>query len=213
MRRLLLAAAAGVLLAAPLAAQSTRLTVLLPPEGRRAREAPYVQSTGVLGDPRVRELLVSGFPARLRFRLELWSRRGWFDNVAARVDWDVIVRFSPLDRSYTAVRLVGDRVTPLGTFARLDGMEEALAAPFRPPISLPRGRGRYYYAAVLDIQMISASDLDEVERWLRGELRPAVQGRRNAGTALGRGVGTLLTRLLGGADLRVQGRTGVFRPE
>jgi len=35
---------------------------------------------------------------------------------------------------------------------------------------------------------MSLSDLDEVERWLRGELRPAVRGQRNPGTAIGRGL-------------------------
>lgn len=209
----MLAAAASVLFALPLAAQSTRLNVLLPAPALRAREAPYVQSVGVLADARARELLQSGFPARLRFRLELWARRGWFDRVASSTEWDVIVRFSPLDASYTAARLVGDRVTPLGTFRRIEDVEEALAAPFQPPLSAPRGRGRYYYTASLDVQILSASDLDEVERWLRGELRPAVRGERNPGTALGRGVGTLMTRLLGGASRRYEGRTGTFRPE
>jgi len=55
------------------------------------------------------------------------------------------------------------------------------------------------------------SDLDEVERWLSGELRPAVRGKRNPGTALGRGLSTLATRLLGGEKRRYEQRTETFR--
>jgi len=59
--------------------------------------------------------------------------------------------------------------------------------------------------------VISMSDLDELERWLRGELRPAVRGKRNPGTALGRGISTLATRLLGGEKRRYEQRTETFR--
>ena len=74
---------------------------------------------------------------------------------------------------------------------------------------MPARRGRYYYSVGLDVETLSMSDLDEVERWLRGELRPAVRGQRNPGTALTRGLRTLFVRLLGGEKRRydVQSRT------
>jgi len=37
-----------------------------------------------------------------------------------------------------------------------------------------------------------------VERWLRGEVRPALRGDRNPGTALTRTVRSFFVRLLGG---------------
>ena len=60
--------------------------------------------------------------------------------------------------------------------------------------------------------MLSVNDLDELERWLRGELRPAVRGDRNPGTALERGARTLLVRVLGGERRRYAARTGKFVP-
>jgi hypothetical protein len=50
-----------------------------------------------------------------------------------------------------------------------------------------------------------------VERWLRGELRPAVRGEKNPGTALTRGVRTLVVRLLGGEKRHYEARSGTFR--
>jgi hypothetical protein len=58
---------------------------------------------------------------------------------------------------------------------------------------------------------MSMSDLDELEGWLRGELRPAVRGKKNPGTALGRGITKLATRLLGGEKRRYEQRTETFR--
>jgi hypothetical protein len=51
-----------------------------------------------------------------------------------------------------------------------------------------------------------------VERWLRGELKPAVRGQRNPGTAVGRGMRTLLARVLGGEMRRLEARSATFRP-
>ena len=65
---------------------------------------------------------------------------------------------------------------------------------------------------MVDVETLSLNDLDEVERWLRGELRPAVRGRRNPGTALGRGLRTLAVRLLGSESRHYEARTGTFRP-
>ena len=54
---------------------------------------------------------------------------------------------------------------------------------------------------------VELSDLDEVQRWLRGEARPAVQGRRSPGTALTRGLRTLVSRMLGGEVRRLEAKT------
>jgi len=63
----------------------------------------------------------------------------------------------------------------------------------------------------LEVEVLSMSDLDEIDRWLRGELRPAVRGKRNPGTALGRGLSRLATRLLGGENRRYEQRSPMFR--
>jgi len=201
-----------VLAAAPLAAQrDARLEVTLPTVASGDALVPSVGARNVLEDQSLRDLLHSGFPARLHYRLELWSATGLFDNLERRAEWDVIVRYNPLERRYAATRIENDRATALGSYGTLAAIEEALASPFRPAFAPPTRRGRYYYVVALDVEMLSVNDLDEVERWLRGELSPAVRGERSPGTALGRGARTLVTRLLGGEQRHYEARTGVFR--
>jgi hypothetical protein len=77
----------------------------------------------------------------------------------------------------------------------------------------PRGRRRVYYALALDVEMLSVNDLDEVERWLRGELRPAVRGQRNPGTALTRGLRALVVGLLGRENRHYEVRSRTFVPQ
>ena len=85
-------------------------------------------------------------------------------------------------------------------------------APFPAPIQLPKKGKKTYYNLVLDVESLSLTELDEVERWLRGELKPAVRGKKNPGTAVGRGVRTVMVRLLGGEKRRYEARSGTFRP-
>lgn len=216
MLRTRLLVVAAWLAAAPLGAQrDPRIEVTLPPAGALGTEAPSVRCLNIFADNRLRELLEHGFPARLHQRLELWSASGWFNDLKQRTEWDLIVRFNPLDRQYTVVRFVGDDEpgTLLGTFKQLSELEDALARPFQPPLRPPTRHERYYYNASLDVDMLSVNDLDEVQRWLRGEFRPAVRGERNPGTALGRGVQELVVKLLGGAQRHYESRTSKFTPE
>ena len=122
------------------------------------------------------------------------------------------MRHDPLDNTYRVARFAGDRVAQLGRYAEFHDAEAAVERMFRAPIA-PRRRGRsYYYAASLDVETLSLSDLDEVERWLKGELRPAVRGQRNPGTAITRGMRTLVVRLLGGETQRYELRSPTFAP-
>ena len=213
MRLALLLAVGYTVATAPLLAQrDARLEIALPGDGARGQQAPVIRSTGVLFDRRMRDLLNHGFPARLHYRLELWSASGLFDDLRSQVEWDVIVRYNPLERLYSATRIEGERATPLGTFDQLRQVEDAVTAPFQPAIRPPTRRQKYYYNVVLDVEMLSVNDLDEVERWLRGELRPAVRGEKSPGTAITRGARILVTRLLGGEQRHYEARSRVFRP-
>ena len=78
----------------PLAANS-------PPAGATVRSAR------LLGDRQMRELLTNGFPAALRFRLELWRAGGLFDDIEASTEWEVLVRYEPYSQQYSVVRLLG----------------------------------------------------------------------------------------------------------
>ena len=200
------------LTAGPLAAQSgPRVELTLPAPSALTVDGPVVRAIEMLSSPRLRDLLRNGFPTRLHYRVDLWSTGGWFNDLKRGVEWDVVVRYDPLDKRFRVARIVGDRVTVLGSFDQIGAAEESIERPFEAPIVAP-ARGRYYYNAVVEVQTLSLSDLDEVERWLRGEARPAVRGQRNPGTAVARGLRTLFVRLLGGDTRAYEVRSSTFRP-
>lgn len=205
--------AAGVFaLAAPLGAQKVRLEVLLPPQNVWADEPPSVSSAGLLADASMRDLLANGFPARLHYRLERWTSGRWFDDLKAAFEWDVILRYDVLGKKYQVVRVVNNKAESLGEYVAVDEAENAAESPYKVAVQLPKKGQRGYYNLLLDVETLSLSDLDEVQRWLKGELKPAVSGKKNPGTALGRGVRTLVVRLLGGEKRHYEARSGTFKP-
>jgi len=213
MRTPSLVIACSLALAAPLHAQArVRLEVLPPAQNAWTDDAPSVSSAGLLSDGSMRDLLAHGFPARLHYRLERWASGRWFDDLKAAFEWDVILKYDVLGKKYQVVRVVNKKAESLGEFATVDSAENSAEGPYKTTISLPKKGQRGYYNLLLDVETLSLSDLDEVERWLRGELKPAVSGKKNPGTALGRGIRTLVVRLLGGEKRHYEARTGTFRP-
>jgi hypothetical protein len=177
-----------------------------------------VRASRLLGDRKMRELLVNGFPAALRYRLELWRAGGLFDDLERSTQWEVLVRYDPYMKQYSVVRLQGIKESTnrketeiLGGLPTLEAAESVLNEPF--PVALKPGRAgaRYYYNVVLDVETLSVSDLDELQRWLNGEFQPAVRGKRAPLSALRRGFGTLLSRVLGGEKSHYEARSGPFR--
>jgi hypothetical protein len=211
-RALLIVALSALPFARGAAQGPTRVEVSLTTAVGGQRGAPLVRSMNVFADRDIREMLHSGFPARLHYRLELWGAAGFFDDLKRQTEWDVIVRYNPLKRRYTATRIEGDRITALGSFDNLNPVEELLSHPTQPAFAAPEGHDKYYYNLALDVQMLSVSDLDEVERWLKGDLAPAVHGEKSPGTAIGQGAKTLITKLLGGQVKHYEARSKQFRP-
>ena len=209
-RAVLLVAVIGF--AAPLGAQKVRVEVLPPSQNSWADDGPLIASAGLLADAAMRDLLANGFPARLHYRLERWVSGRWFDDLKAAFEWDVILKYDVLGKKYQVVRVVNNKPESLGDFPTADLADDAVEAPYRAAISLPKKGQRGYYNLLLDVETLSLSDLDEVNRWLRGELKPAVEGKKNPGTAVGRGLRTLVVRLLGGEKRHYEARTGTFRP-
>ena len=201
------------MLPAPAAAQvRPGVEIQLPSASRLTVEGPLVRSRGTLSDASIRQLLQSGFPARLHYRLELWADGRFFDELQRTVEWDVVVEFRAVEQTYEVIQHVGDRPLSLGAFRRVEDAELAASRPMRVPIAAPAENRRFYYLATLEVETLSVSDLDEVGRWLRGELQPAVRGDRNPGTALTRGIRSLATRLLGGDRRQYSVRSPSFRP-
>ena len=183
----------------------TALAANSPPAGATVRAAR------LLSDSRTRELLLNGFPAQLRFRLELWRVGNVFDELESETQWDVLVRYDAYSKQYQLVRRGLRETEAVDGFATVASVEEALAQSFPVALRPRRTETRYYYNVVLDIETLSVSDLDELDRWLRGELQPAVRGKRAPLSALRRGVGTLLSRVLGGEKRHYEARSGTFR--
>src|SRR5699024_2070079 len=101
--RLLLRALAALLALgappAPLHAQrAPRLEVQLPAQPQA--QPPRVQVRDPLASSRLRDLLRSGFPARLHYRVELWSTGGFLNDLEGSTEWDVIVRHDALTNRY-----------------------------------------------------------------------------------------------------------------
>jgi hypothetical protein len=212
----LLTATAGALLAlaAPRDGQaqtgnSVRLEVRLTPDSApRGARAPVVRSDNLLGDGRWLSTLRSGLPVRLHYRVEVWlSRNGWLDQLTRQVYWDVVVRHEPLLDQYTMLTIFGSRVQER-RYATLDALTAALAFAYQINVS-PTEAGSYYYTATLEVSTLSDSDLDELERFLEGDLERA-RGREGIGDALGRGATRFLLRLAGLPSLRLEARTRRF---
>ena len=198
-RRIAWLAAAG-LAASPLAAQEPALSVMHDVDVAR------VQATHLLDDGRFVDLMRSGFPLRLHFRLELWRvRSSWFDRYITGVEWDAVARHDPLAEEFILIR-TGGRVTRYNT---TEDLAAALAVPYRVAID-PRGNGRFYLVGRLEVTTLNDTDLEELTRWLRGDVTPAVSGRQSFGDALAHGAQRALVRIAGLPTLTLEGRSENF---
>lgn len=207
---------AGLLTSAPsnsLRAQiaPVRLNVTLTPDSNsNGSRAPVVRSENLLGsESRWLTALRSGLPVRLHYRVEVWrSLDGWFDNFARQIEWDVVVRHEPLLDQYTLLTLVGKRRQER-RYATLDALGAALAFAYQVNVR-PEEVGRYYYAASLQVSTLSDSDLDELKRFLAGDIGEAAQENEGIGDAVGRGATRFLLRLAGLPSLRLEARSPRF---
>jgi hypothetical protein len=200
--RVLALAFALVVWAASVAAQRPDLAVTAESAGAR------VQARGLLADSQFVTLLRSGFPLRLHYRLELWRvRSSWFDVFVREVGWDAVARHDPLTDEFILLRTGGATTR----HASAEDLDRALTVPYRVALAAT-GRDAYYYLGRLEATTLNQSDLDELTRWLRGDVGPAVTGRGNVGDALARGAQRTLLRLAGLPRLTLEGRSARFRP-
>ncbi|MEA2722299.1 MAG: hypothetical protein QOH59_70 [Gemmatimonadales bacterium] len=176
----------------------------------RGARSPVVRSENLLGgESRWLDALRSGLPVRLHYRVEVWrSRDGWFDTFSRQIEWDLVVRHEPLLDQYTLLTLVGARRQER-RYATLDALGAALAFAYQVNVR-PDEAGGYYYAASLQVSTLSDSDLDELERFLAGDLGNGAQGSEGIGDAVGRGTTRFLLRLAGLPSLRLEARSERF---
>ena len=191
-----------LLRAAPIAAQRRVLIEVAPPAFGGV--GATVTATNLFAEPDMRDLVRSGFPASLHFRLELWRIGGLFDDLEGRLEWQVIVQYDPSAQRYRMVQRQTGKTEDLGSFATLATAQTTLERPTRTTLLPEREGSRYYYTLALDLEALSVSDMDQLERWLRG-----VKGN-TAASAVGSGLRTLMLRMLGGEKKHFTGRSGVF---
>lgn len=172
--------------------------------------APIVRSENMLeGSSRWLSALRSGLPVRLHYRVEVWRSRGaWFDNFERQAEWDVLIRHEPLLDQYTLVTFVG-AARQERRYATIDALGAALAFAYQVNVR-PGEAGRYYYAASLQVTTLSDSDLDELERFLAGDMGRAAERNGDLGDALGREATRFLLRLAGLPSLRLEARSPAF---
>jgi hypothetical protein len=191
------------------------VVLFTPPHPALAQTPPLAVSVGggaarvevgsVFDDPALEEALRSGIPLRLRFRTELWRDR-FINELVDHATWSLVLAFEPLEGRFLVARTDGDTVQQHATYASARAAIEGAYSPaIRPP-----GPGRYYYLASLEIESLSLSDLEELGQWLRGELGPAVQGRRSVAGAVGTGLRRLLIRVLDLPTRRYHARSPRF---
>lgn len=154
----------------------------------------------------LRDALESGLPVRILVRTQLWKDR-FFDSQVGQAEWRASVIFDPLDGTYQ-VLAPGDPALDV-TLESLDEARLALQRNFQVPLR-PTEEGSYYYLARIEVETLSLSDLEELQRWLGGELAPAVEGEGEVEGAMARGVRRLFVRVLGLPTRRFQLRTPTF---
>jgi len=195
---------------APLFAQEggVRLGVAITPT-TATKEGPWITSANLLADSKTKELLRNGFPARIHYRLELWEKGGFGgDDRSGLTEWDVLVAYDPTSQlfnvnRYTTVNRVSEN---FGGFATLSAAEAQFGRPYRAAIHPERG-GHFYYNLSVDVQTLTVSDLDALEQWLRGSSAPQ---HSNIFRGIWSGLGTLMSRILGGDKRKYEQRSEVF---
>jgi hypothetical protein len=202
MRRLVLLVV--LLLCAGEAAAQSSLTVTADPN---ADHRGVLRVRDILADDELEDAIRSGLPLRLRFRVELW-RDAIFDDLISTEQWTAVLTFDPLSELYVVrSRADAPRARAFTEFAAARAVVETAY-----PVSLrPQRRGRYYYTGSVDIETLSLSDLEELERWLKGELQPAVSGDRSLPGAIGQGARRLFIRVLSLPERRLEARSERFR--
>ena len=180
-------------------AQSPRLHLSRPEPAVAHTSVPTAIMSGILSEGHRRELLHGGWPTAISARVELWRRGalGAFDRESA-FEWDVIVEYSPASKVYHLRRVINNRVDDLGETASIEAAEQNLRRPYSPPLSPQRRGETYFYSFEVEISTLSMSDLEAWQRWVRGEATPAIRGKRNPVGVFQRGLGSLLSRVLGG---------------
>lgn len=180
-----------------------RLTVEIRRDSAGALSGALVRARHLMADGVAAGALRQGFSARFAFRVGLWRDGRFADREERSLAWENVVLMDPVGGRYELVRSTGD----VERFAALEGLDGALAVPALVELAPSQPDARYYVVASVEMTMLSVSEVEEVERWLRGDLGRAVTERGDIGDAFGRGARLVLVRLSGLPTRRLETRT------
>lgn len=161
----------------------------------------------IFSDLALVEAVLSGLPLRIRIRVQLW-KDGFFDDQHGQYEWRASVIFDPLTRRYRVQ--TSERTGAEIEVNTLTEAQEALQLTLSIPLR-PREPGKYYYIGMVEMETLSLSDLEELQRWLQGELAPVVSGDGDVEGALARGFRRVLVRMLGLPARRFQTQSPSFQ--
>jgi hypothetical protein len=180
-----------------------RLTVTIHRDSAGALAGALVRAERLMADGVAAGALRQGFSARFAFRVGLWRDGRFVDREERNLTWENVVLMDPVAGRYELVRSTGD----VERHAALDALDRALAVPALVELAPSQSDARYYVVASVEMTMLSVSEVEEIERWLRGDLSRAVTERGDIGDALGRGARLVLVRLSGLPTRRIETRT------
>lgn len=204
--------AAGAAPVRALAAQDRpQLSLELPADSLLSRRGPLIRATNMLAGERIRQLLLAGFPARFHFRIESWTEGRFIDRLVTAGEYDILAQYLPAEKMYQVTQVQNDRALSLGKFAAVADAERAIGRANTAPVIARRSDRTQYYQATLVVEVLSEKDLDEVARWLQGDVEPGMTGRANPASIVSRGVRTLASRLLGGEKIEYEATSPRFR--
>lgn len=163
-----------------------------------------VELGALLEDRALANAVHEGLPLRISVDAELWADR-LFDSEEGRESWKASVLYDPVTLRYEVQVGQAEAVE----FRTLDEARDHLQRSFQLGLR-PARPGRYYYLASVEMATLSLSDLEELRRWLSGDLAPAVGGDAPVDGAVARGVRRLFVRALGLPTRRVRLRTEAF---
>ncbi len=187
---------------------SPRLTVEARRDSGGAIIAPLVRAQNLLSDGIFLGAVHNGFAVSFAYRLSLWRSATLFDRLVREATWEAVIVLNPVENRFELLQ----PGAPVRTFDDPAKLDTALAVPYRVELLPPGSGGRYYYVASLEVESLTASELEDVQRWLRGDVERAITGRGDVGNALTRGARMLLIRLSGLPRRSFEARTDPFRP-
>lgn len=163
-------------------------------------------------ETRVERSLKRGMPATFVLHAELWRKRsGWFDRMERSVDATVRIRYDSWNETWILERSGAD---PFRTHSA-DSLEAHLSQAIVLPVArLDRAalERRFYLVLSATMQPLSVKDVDEVERWLTGEVRAERRSSIGVITQLPSSVFEAVRNFAGFGDSRARAITPDFTP-